>query len=99
MRAEYRDDVITVLTKHLQSLTEPVLPDRTPETQARPLLPPLTPADDLALNPPGQSLRDLLAESGPGLLERVVSRLLRRPTEWDSWRKGLAGGSGEWEPS
>ncbi|MGW4147505.1 nuclease-related domain-containing protein [Streptomyces albogriseolus] len=91
LRAECRDDVIVVLTKHLQSLTEPVLPDRAPETQARPLLPPLTPADDLALNPPGQFLRDRLAESGPGLLERVVSRLLRRPTEWDSWRKGLEG--------
>lgn len=23
-------------------------------------------------------------------MERVVSRLLGRPTEWDSWRKGLA---------
>ncbi|MFE2260635.1 nuclease-related domain-containing protein [Streptomyces griseosporeus] len=57
----------------------------------RPLLPPLTPADDLAVNPPGQALRDLLAESGPGLMEQVVSRLLRRPSEWDSWRKGLAG--------
>ncbi|MFF4287034.1 nuclease-related domain-containing protein [Streptomyces sp. NPDC001633] len=55
------------------------------------MLPPLTPADDLAVNPPGRALRDLLAESGPGLMERVVSRLLRRPSEWDSWRKGLAG--------
>ncbi|MFD8370150.1 nuclease-related domain-containing protein [Streptomyces sp. NPDC059688] len=91
LRAEYRDDVIALLAKHLQSLTEAVPPDRAPEAQARPMLPPLTPADDLAANPPGQSLRDLLAESGPGLMERVVSRLLRRPTEWDSWRKGLAG--------
>lgn len=91
LRAECRDDVIAVLAKHLQNLTGPVQPDRAPETQARPMLPPLTPADDLAANPPGQSLRDLLAESGPGLMERVVSRLLRRPSEWDSWRKGLAG--------
>ncbi|WP_433452518.1 nuclease-related domain-containing protein [Streptomyces sp. CA-142005] len=89
--AEYRDDVIAVLTKHLQNLTEPVPPDRAPEAQARPMLPPLTPADDLAVNPPGRALRDLLYESGPGLMERVVSRLLRRPSEWDSWRKGLAG--------
>lgn len=89
--AEYRDDVITVLTKHLQSLTEPVPRDRAPEAQARPMLPPLTPADDLAINPPGTSIRDLLDESGPGLMERVVSRLLRRPSEWDPWRKGLAG--------
>ncbi|MGQ3549273.1 nuclease-related domain-containing protein [Streptomyces rochei] len=91
LRAEYRDEVITVLTKHLQGLTGPVLLDRALDAQARPMLPALTPADDLAVNTPGQSLRDLLAESGPGLMERVVSRLLRRPTEWDSWRKGLAG--------
>ncbi|MGW1588341.1 nuclease-related domain-containing protein [Streptomyces sp. NPDC002386] len=91
LRAECRDDVIAVLTKHLQSLTGPVPPHKAPEVQARPMLPPLTPADDLAVNPPGRSLRDLLAESGPGLMERAFSRLLRRPSEWDSWRKGLAG--------
>ncbi len=91
LRAECRDDVIAVLTKHLQNLAEPVPPGRAPEVQARPTLPPLTPADDLAATPPGQALRDLLAESGPGLMERVVSRLLRRPSEWDSWRKGLVG--------
>ncbi|MFJ8359322.1 nuclease-related domain-containing protein [Streptomyces sp. NPDC093984] len=91
LRAECRDDVITVLTKHLQSLTEPVPPDRALEAQSRPMLPPLTPADDLAINLPGKSIRDLLDESGPGLMERVVSRLLRHPTEWDSWRKGLSG--------
>ncbi|MEU5144373.1 nuclease-related domain-containing protein [Streptomyces sp. NPDC021139] len=55
------------------------------------MLPPLTSADDLSTNRPGQSLRALLDKSGPGLIERVVSRLLRRPTDWDSWRKGLAG--------
>ncbi|WP_306674882.1 MULTISPECIES: hypothetical protein [Streptomyces] len=91
LRAEYRDEVITVLTKHLQGLTGLVLRDRALDAQARPMLPALTPADDLAVNTPGQSLRDLLAESGPGLMERVGSRILRRPTEWDSWQKGLAG--------
>ncbi|MFH9088108.1 nuclease-related domain-containing protein [Streptomyces sp. NPDC017673] len=91
LRAECRDDVIAVLTKHLQNLTEPVSPDRAPEAQVRPMLPPLTPTDDLAINPPGKSIRDLLDESGPGLMGRVVSRLLRRPSEWDPWRKGLAG--------
>ncbi|WP_244950145.1 nuclease-related domain-containing protein [Streptomyces griseofuscus] len=91
LRAECRDDVIAVLTKHLQSLTESAPSDRAPEAQSRRMLPPLTPADDLAGKPPGQALRDLLAESGPGLMERVISRLLRRPSEWDSWRKGLAG--------
>ncbi|MFF8724951.1 hypothetical protein ACF073_00495 [Streptomyces sp. NPDC015171] len=91
LRTEHRDDVTAALTRHLQNLTATLWPDRTPEAEARPMLPPLTPADDLAVNPPGQSLRDLLDEAGPGLIERLVARLLRRPTEWDSWRKGLAG--------
>jgi hypothetical protein len=91
LRAEYHDDVIAVLTQHLQKLTEPVSPDRAPGVAERPTLPPLTPADDLAVNPPGASLRDLLDESDPGLLQRMISRVLRRPTERDSWRKGLEG--------
>ncbi|MGW5608653.1 hypothetical protein ACWEWI_21630 [Streptomyces sp. NPDC003753] len=66
LRAEYRGDVIAVLAQHLQNLTEPVPPDRALEAQARPMLPPPTPADDRAVNPPGRSLRDLLAASGPG---------------------------------
>ncbi|MGY4993327.1 nuclease-related domain-containing protein [Streptomyces sp. 900105245] len=91
LQTEYRDDVITVLTKHLQHLTAPIPPDRTSQADARPVLPPLTPADDLAANTPGASLRDKLDESGAGLVERVVSWLLRRRPEGDSWRKGLAG--------
>ncbi|MFI9807474.1 nuclease-related domain-containing protein [Streptomyces sp. NPDC052301] len=91
LRAEYRDDVIAQLTQHLQNLSETVPPDRTPDTEARPVLPPLTPGDDLASNSPGAALHKKLDESGMGLMERVVSRLLRRPTEWDSWRLGLAG--------
>ncbi|MFE1296360.1 nuclease-related domain-containing protein [Streptomyces sp. NPDC058731] len=91
LRADCRDDVIAVLTKRLQSLARPVPPAKAPEAWARPTLPPLTPADDLSVNPPGQSLRDHLDESGPGLMERVASRLLRQPSEWDRWRKGLAG--------
>ncbi|MFF9048061.1 nuclease-related domain-containing protein [Streptomyces parvulus] len=91
LRAEYHNDVIAALTEHLQRLTEPVSPDRAPRLVERLTLPPLTPADDLAVNPPGASLRDLLDESGPGLVERAIARVLRRPTEWDSWRKGLEG--------
>jgi hypothetical protein len=89
--AEYRDDVIAVLTHHLRDNPEPVLPQGAPEAETRPMLPPLTPTDDLSANRPGESLRDLLDKSGVGLIERVVSQLLRRPTDWDSWRKGLAG--------
>ncbi|MFI0237472.1 nuclease-related domain-containing protein [Streptomyces sp. NPDC016845] len=82
LRAEHRADVIAALTQHLRGRVE---------AEPQPTLPPLTPTDDLAANPPGKSLSDLLAASGPRLLERLVARLLRRPTEWDSWRKGLAG--------
>lgn len=88
---EYRDDVIAVLTRHLRDNPDSVSAQMASVAEACPTLPSLTPADDLAANRPGQSLRDLLQKSGPGLIERVVSQLLRRPTEWDSWRKGLAG--------
>ncbi|MFI5994804.1 nuclease-related domain-containing protein [Streptomyces sp. NPDC051362] len=87
----YRDDVIAVLIDHLRTIPEPVPPQktpRTPEAEAPPLLPPLLAADDLSANRPGESLLD---KSGPCLIKRVVSQLLRRPAEWDSWRKGLEG--------
>lgn len=96
--AEYRADVLAVLTDHLRNNPEPVPPQKTtktPDPELPPLLPPLTSADDLAANRPGESLRD---KSGPGLIKRGVSQLLRRPTEWDSWRKGLKGRRG-WELS
>ncbi|MFE3641888.1 nuclease-related domain-containing protein [Streptomyces sp. NPDC059169] len=90
--AEYRDDVIAVLSDHLRNKPEPVAPQKTPPRTSKaagpPLLPPLTAADDLSTNRPGESL---LHKSGPGLIKRVVLQLLRRPAEWDSWRKGLAG--------
>ncbi|MEV7198229.1 nuclease-related domain-containing protein [Streptomyces sp. NPDC093510] len=54
-------------------------------------LPPLTPPDDLALNRPGAALRQLLDTEGPTPAQRVLNWLLRRETEWDSYRKGLAG--------
>lgn len=91
LRTAYRDEVMAVLKEHLQKLTDPVLPHREPTAVLRPTLPPLTPADDLAVHPPGALLRARLDESGPGLLERVIARVLRRPTEWGGWRKGLEG--------
>ncbi|MGA4843397.1 nuclease-related domain-containing protein [Streptomyces sp. G45] len=54
-------------------------------------MPPLTPSHDLALNRPGASLREKLDAEGPTILERAVDWLLRRPSEGDSYRKGLAG--------
>ncbi|MEU2075041.1 nuclease-related domain-containing protein [Streptomyces sp. NPDC013489] len=90
--AEYRDDVIAVLTDHLREISAPISPQEpASRAEACPVLPPLLPADDLSANRPGEALRHLLDKSGPGLMERVVSRLLRRPSKWDSWRKGLAG--------
>lgn len=89
--AEYRGDVIAVLTEQLRNSPEQVRPQkspRTPDPGVSLLLPPLTTADDLSGNRPGESLLD---KSGPGLIKRVVSQFLRRPTEWDSWRKGLEG--------
>lgn len=91
LRAEYRDNVIAALTKHLPNPPIPVPLAKAPATEVRPVLPPLTPADDLAANPPGHALRNRLAESGSGVFERAVARLLRRPTACASWRKGLAG--------
>ncbi|MGW6023721.1 nuclease-related domain-containing protein [Streptomyces sp. NPDC055099] len=66
-------------------------PRRSVEPQGVPELPPLTAPDDLALNRPGEGLRCLLAEKGPSAAQRVLSWLLRRESEWDSWRMGLAG--------
>ena len=105
-RAEYRDDAIAALTQHLSRYAAPTAPTETAptgrsgtsaapgrraEAPAPPTLPPLTPTDDLAANPPGKALRDRLDASGQGLVERVVARLLRRPTEEDSWRRGRVG--------
>jgi hypothetical protein len=66
--ADYRDDVIAVLTDHLRNNPEPVPPKRTPRASAAPpLLPPLTAADDLSANRPGESLLD---KSGPGPISK-----------------------------
>ncbi|MEU5192136.1 nuclease-related domain-containing protein [Streptomyces klenkii] len=89
--SEYRDAVIATLAQHLPSVAVPTSPSEAKAAGGPPLLPPLTPDDDLASNPPGTALRDLLVNSGPSLRQRAVAWVLRRPTKWDSWRKGLAG--------
>ncbi|MFG2604636.1 hypothetical protein ACGFT2_13925 [Streptomyces sp. NPDC048514] len=38
LRADYRNDVIAQLTQHLQNLSETAPADRTPDTEARPVL-------------------------------------------------------------
>ncbi|MFF8956192.1 nuclease-related domain-containing protein [Streptomyces sp. NPDC014894] len=92
----YRDTVLDALARHAPADPAPPAhaPDSSvppPRTRPAPLLPPLTPENDLARRRPGAALRELLAESGPGPLERLLDRLLRRRSEWDSWRQGLAG--------
>ncbi|MER5772433.1 nuclease-related domain-containing protein [Streptomyces sp. NPDC001985] len=87
LRPSYRDAVLDALARHT-----PGAPAAAPGSpRPRLPLPPLTPENDLSAHPPGAALRALLAASGPGLLERALARLLRRPSTWDSWRKGLAG--------
>ncbi|MEU6823020.1 nuclease-related domain-containing protein [Streptomyces atriruber] len=69
----------------------PASPPHPPAAVAADQLPPLTPQDDLASNRPGASLRELLEREGPTPGRRFLNWLLRRETEWDSYRKGLAG--------
>ncbi|MFD9306445.1 nuclease-related domain-containing protein [Streptomyces sp. NPDC060048] len=51
----------------------------------------MTKENDLARTRPGAEVRDLLAAQGPTPVQRVINRLLRRKTRWDSWSRGLAG--------
>ncbi|MGP4090245.1 nuclease-related domain-containing protein [Streptomyces sp. KR55] len=89
LRAEYCDPVTVILTQRLSSIV-PVSASASAKP-GRPPLPPLTPADDLASNTPGDALRPQVAAAGASTFARVVAWLLRRPVEGDSWRKGLAG--------
>lgn len=82
----YGDAVMDALARR-----EPAMAQDESTAPSRPSLPPLTPENDLSFNRPGAALRALLDQSGPGPLERVLARMLRRRTEWDSWRTGLAG--------
>ncbi|MGW5249384.1 nuclease-related domain-containing protein [Streptomyces sp. NPDC004129] len=54
-------------------------------------LPALTVADDLAKDPPGAGILRDMAHRGPSALERVWSKLTKRPSEWGSWLSGLEG--------
>ncbi len=49
------------------------------------------PADDLAGNPPGATIRAKIEELTPGFWRALLNRLFRRPSEIDGWRKGLVG--------
>ncbi|WP_406464541.1 NERD domain-containing protein [Streptomyces sp. NBC_00111] len=62
------------------------------ERRRRPaVLPPLTPASDLAPRRPGAGLREQLGESATGALVRAATGALRRTKEADPRRGALAG--------
>jgi hypothetical protein len=54
-------------------------------------LPPPAPSDDLARNRPGARLIGMIAERGPSTTQRLLAKLMRRSSEWDSWYTGLEG--------
>ncbi|WP_316748206.1 nuclease-related domain-containing protein [Streptomyces herbicida] len=87
---QYQDAVIVTLQRHLPCLGQAPAPGPKPSHRI-PVLPPLSPDDDLAANPPGKALQKRLATETSGLAARLMARLLRRPAPGDSWRKGLAG--------
>ncbi|MEI5102453.1 nuclease-related domain-containing protein [Streptomyces sp. PmtG] len=95
LQEPYRREALRLLSSLLAAHPDPAAaaPRPAPRQQppSPPTLPPLTPLHDLASNRPGESLRKLLAAEGPTPARRVVNWLLRRTTEWDSYRKGLAG--------
>ncbi|MFE9255588.1 nuclease-related domain-containing protein [Streptomyces sp. NPDC006879] len=76
LREDLRPAVLEALARYR--------PDGSP-----PPLPPLTEGDDLAQQAPGAALRAKL--TGQSWADRLTHWLLRRPSEWDPWRKGLAG--------
>ncbi|QDY81256.1 NERD domain-containing protein [Streptomyces qinzhouensis] len=95
-RPELRRQVMEILAHRVPGQAERAVPaGRAPKDPPRasppPPLPPLTDWDDLALHRPGALVRDKLTSEGPGLFQRLLESILRRPSEWDSWRKGLEG--------
>ncbi|MEC4016203.1 nuclease-related domain-containing protein [Streptomyces sp. H27-D2] len=91
LREEYRAAAMEALTGYLPptAAADPAAPSASYATP--PPLPPLTVEEDLASNRPGAALRAKLAAEGPGPVKRASDWLLQRNSEWDSWRKGLAG--------
>lgn len=87
-RKEHEAAAIELLAPYLQ---DPQGRSVAAQPPTPPPLPPLTPVDDLASNRPGETIRNKLATEGPGPVGRLVTWLLRRESEWDSWRTGLVG--------
>ncbi|MGW7434914.1 nuclease-related domain-containing protein [Streptomyces sp. NPDC054849] len=86
LRTGYQDAVVDALARQ-----GAYVPSPSPDVASGPTLPPLTPENDLTSNRPGEELRKRLADTGPGLLGRMLARMLRRRPDGDSWRTGLVG--------
>ncbi|MEU3875264.1 MULTISPECIES: nuclease-related domain-containing protein [Streptomyces] len=88
LREEHRAAVLELLAPYLP---QPNGHRATSPRQKQRSLAPLTPADDLASNRPGAALKAKLDTEGPGRIDQLVTWLLRRESEWSSWRLGLVG--------
>lgn len=76
----------------LEALAPFVNRQPTPRSEPGPVSPDdLSPEYDLARRRPGDALRGKVKEESPGILERTLAWMLRRPTAADSWRAGLRG--------
>ncbi|MGY1499315.1 nuclease-related domain-containing protein [Streptomyces sp. QTS52] len=82
----YRDQVLDALAPHMVGISSQV----SGASLSSAALPPLSVADDLAVNRPGDSLLPQL-EGAPTWMTRQVMRLWRQKDDRDSWRKGVAG--------
>lgn len=85
-----RDAALEALGPYLTRQPAPLLSQTGPTSEQTPHSTP-PPEYDLALNKPGASLRPKLKEASPGPLGRSLAWMLRRRTEADSWRAGIAG--------
>ncbi|MFG2181073.1 nuclease-related domain-containing protein [Streptomyces abikoensis] len=89
------DEPVTVRPPEPQAVVEPRAPQSgAPESRggtAPAQLPAPSAAEDLARNRPGAALLGLFAARGPSSAERLWTKLLRRPSEWNSWYSGLDG--------
>ncbi|MFB7363614.1 nuclease-related domain-containing protein [Streptomyces hydrogenans] len=104
---QYQEEALALLRAHLgdgltvdasgsapsaSSVTRSRQAPPPPSRAARPAsLPPLTPSEDLASNPPGARLIGLMAERGLSTVHRLRWKLLRQSSEWDSFYTGLEG--------
>ncbi|MFJ4370594.1 nuclease-related domain-containing protein [Streptomyces chartreusis] len=91
VRLSEHHDAVVAVREHLPSAADAPAPPGAPARIPTPVLPPLAPVDDLASNSPGTALRPKVTETSAGLMTRALARILGRPADGDSWRKGRTG--------